>query len=75
MKNNLNCLICVIPTGPFLTALMQKLETLMQNTLYVNLLLSGLVTRLACYQQPLLRSFLLNHSLVFQPTVKSLFQV
>ena len=48
---------------------------MMQNSLYVNLLLTGLVTRLACYPQPLLRSFLLNHTLVFQPTVKSLLQV
>ncbi len=47
----------------------------MQNTLYVNLLLTAVITRLACYPQPLLRSFLLNHSLVFQPTVKSLIQV
>ena len=62
-------------TGPFLTTLLGKLEAMMQNSLYVNLLLTGLVTRLACYPQPLLRSFLLNHTLVFQPTVKSLLQV
>ena len=62
-------------SGPFLCALLQKLDTFMQNTFYVNLLLTGLCTRLACYRQPLLRSYLLNHTLVFQPTVKSLFQV
>ncbi|CAH1776560.1 unnamed protein product [Owenia fusiformis] len=61
--------------GPFLTVLLNKLEGMQQNTLYVNFLLTGLLTRLSCYPQPLLRSFLLNHSLVFQPTVKSLFQV
>ncbi|ELT88159.1 hypothetical protein CAPTEDRAFT_183880 [Capitella teleta] len=61
--------------GPFLTTLLHKLECLMQNSLYVNLLLTGLMCRLACFSQPLLRSFLLNHSLVFQPSVKSLVQV
>lgn len=69
-------MLCVhAATGPFLTTLLGKLEAMMQNSLYVNLLLTGLVTRLACYPQPLLRSFLLNHTLVFQPTVKSLLQV
>ena len=48
---------------------------MMQNSLYVNLLLTGLVTSLACFPQPLLRSFLLSHTLVFQPSVKSLLQV
>jgi len=61
--------------GSFLTSLLSKLETMMANSLYVNLLLTGLLARLACYPQPLLRSFLLNHTLVFQPTVKSLVQV
>ncbi|XP_067943846.1 FHF complex subunit HOOK-interacting protein 1B-like isoform X2 [Watersipora subatra] len=61
--------------GPFLTTLLNKLENMMNNSLSVNLLLTGLVTRIAAYPQPLLRSFLLNHSLVFQPTIKSLIQV
>ncbi|XP_052282606.1 FHF complex subunit HOOK interacting protein 1B-like isoform X3 [Dreissena polymorpha] len=61
--------------GPFLVALLLKLEGMMQNSLPVNLMLTGLVSRLAVYSQPLLRSFLLNHNLVFQPTVKSLVQV
>ncbi|WAQ99642.1 F16A1-like protein [Mya arenaria] len=61
--------------GPFLTAVLLKLESMMQNTLPVNLMLTGLISRLAVYSQPLLRSFLLNHNLVFQPTVKSLVQV
>ncbi|KAK7479180.1 hypothetical protein BaRGS_00029524 [Batillaria attramentaria] len=62
-------------TGPFLSAVFQRLEGMVQNSLYANLLLTGLVTRLATYPQPLLRSFLLNVNLVFQPTVKSLVQV
>lgn len=61
--------------GPFLMALFSKLDGMMQNSLPVNLLLTGVIARLASYPQPLLRSFLLSHNLVFQPTVKSLLQV
>ncbi|KAG6923059.1 family with sequence similarity 160 member A2, partial [Chelydra serpentina] len=62
-------------TGPFVAVLLAKLENMAQNSLYVNVLLTGLVARLACYPQPLLRSFLLNTNMVFQPSVKSLLQV
>lgn len=62
-------------SGPFLMALFSKLDGMMQNSLPVNLLLTGVIARLASYPQPLLRSFLLSHNLVFQPTVKSLLQV
>lgn len=61
--------------GPFLSILLTRLEMMMQNDVYTNLHLTGLISRLACYPQPLLKSFLLNPSLVFQPTVRSLFQV
>ncbi|PVD34795.1 hypothetical protein C0Q70_06072 [Pomacea canaliculata] len=61
--------------GPFLSAVFGRLEGMVQNSLYANLLLTGLVSRLAAYPHPLLRSFLLNVNLVFQPTVKSLVQV
>lgn len=61
--------------GPFLTVLFSKLENMVQNSLYVNVLLTGIVFQLACYPQPLLRSFLLNTNMVFQPSVKSLIQV
>lgn len=61
--------------GPFLSILLTRLEMMMQNDVYTNLHLTGLISRLACYPQSLLRSFLLNPSLVFQPTVRSLFQV
>jgi len=61
--------------GPFLTALLNKLEAMKQNSLYVNLQLTGLIARLACYPQPLLSSLLLSHTLVFQPSIKSLMQV
>lgn len=62
-------------TGPFVSVLFGKLENMPQNSLYVNFLLTGLVAQLATYPQPLLRSFLLNTNLVFQPSVKSLIQV
>ncbi|KAM4697249.1 FHF complex subunit HOOK-interacting protein 1B [Discoglossus pictus] len=62
-------------TGPFIAVLFSKLETMLQNSLYVNFLLTGIVTQLACHPQPLLRSFLLNTNMVFQPSVKSLVQV
>ncbi|XP_061917468.1 FHF complex subunit HOOK-interacting protein 1B [Entelurus aequoreus] len=62
-------------TGPFVVVLLSKLENMLQNSLYVNILLTGMVAQLACYPQPLLRSFLLNTNMVFQPSVKSLIQV
>lgn len=62
-------------TGPFIAILFAKLENMMSNSLYVNFLLTGMVAQLACYPQPLLRSFLLNTNMVFQPSVKSLVQV
>ena len=61
--------------GPFITTLFQKVERMHQNTFYVNLILTGVVSRLALYPQPLLRSFLLNYNMVLKPGVRSLFQV
>ncbi|XP_075436656.1 FHF complex subunit HOOK-interacting protein 1B-like isoform X2 [Ascaphus truei] len=62
-------------TGPFIAVLFAKLESMLQNSLYVNFLLTGIIAQLACHPQPLLRSFLLNSNMVFQPSVKSLVQV
>jgi hypothetical protein len=61
--------------GPFLQALLLKLEGMLHNSYSVNLLLTGVIIRLAAYPQPIIRSFLLHPSLVFQPNVKSLMQV
>lgn len=58
-----------------MAVLFAKLENMLQNSVYVNFLLTGLVAQLACHPQPLLRSFLLNTNMVFQPSVKSLLQV
>ncbi|XP_077197157.1 FHF complex subunit HOOK-interacting protein 1B [Paroedura picta] len=62
-------------TGPLVAVLFAKLENMLQNSLYVNFLLTGVLAQLACHPQPLLRSFLLNTNMVFQPSVKSLLQV
>ncbi|KAL6110865.1 fhip1a [Pungitius sinensis] len=62
-------------TGPFVSVLLSRLENMASNSLHVNLLLTGILAQLAAYPQPLLRSFLLNTNLVFQPTVRSLYQV
>ena len=61
--------------GPFITRLFKKLEKMPANSIAVNEVLTGVISSLAQYPQPLLRSFLLNHSLVLQPDVKSIFQV
>ncbi|KAM6440778.1 FHF complex subunit HOOK-interacting protein 1A isoform 1-T5 [Liasis olivaceus] len=62
-------------TGPFISVVLSKLENMLENSLHVNLLLIGIITHLASYPQPLLRSFLLNTNMVFQPSVRSLYQV
>ncbi|KAM9677792.1 FHF complex subunit HOOK-interacting protein 1A isoform 1-T3 [Trichechus inunguis] len=62
-------------TGPFISVVLSKLENMLENSLHVNLLLIGIITQLASYPQPLLRSFLLNTNVVFQPSVRSLYQV
>ncbi|XP_077333156.1 FHF complex subunit HOOK-interacting protein 1A isoform X1 [Lithobates pipiens] len=62
-------------TGPFISVVLSKLENMLENSLHVNLLLIGIVTQLATYPQPLIRSFLLNTNMVLQPSVRSLYQV
>lgn len=65
----------VVAVGPFLCAILNRLEHLLSNSLQINFLVTGIFARLAFYPQLLLRSFLLNNSLVLQPNVKSLIQV
>lgn len=67
--------LCSLPAGPFVSVVLSKLENMLENSLHVNLLLIGIITQLASYPQPLLRSFLLNTNMVFQPSVRSLYQV
>ncbi|RZB39943.1 UPF0518 domain containing protein -like [Asbolus verrucosus] len=61
--------------GPFLTILLEKLKNFLSNSFYINLHVTGLISRLAVYPQPLLRTYLLDDSLVLQPNVPSLFQI
>ena len=64
-----------VDLGYFIKTLFQKLENMPQNSFYVNIVLTGVLTRLAHYPQPLLKSFLLNYNMVLKPGVRSLFQV
>lgn len=61
--------------GPFLTTVLEKLKNFLSNSFYTNLHLTGLISKLAVYPQPLLRTYLLDYSLVLQPNVPSLYQV
>lgn len=61
--------------GPFLDTLLTKLESMPIQDLHTNLLITSILSRLAIYPQPLIHSFLLDHSLVFQPSIRSLFQI
>ena len=61
--------------GLFLKVVMDKLMDMMQHPPTVNILLTRLISRLAYYPQPLLRSLLLNHQLVLKPGIPNLFTV
>ncbi|XP_041841087.1 protein FAM160A1-like [Melanotaenia boesemani] len=62
-------------TGPFISVLLSRLENLLENSIAVNLLVTGILAQLACYPQPLLRSFLLSTNVQNQPNVRTLYQV
>jgi len=62
-------------TGPLMVTLFGKLDHMITNSLYENLLLTDVITRIAIYPHPLTRSFLLNTRMVFHPSVRSLYQV
>lgn len=61
--------------GLFLKIVMDKLMDMMQHPPTVNILLTRLISRLAYYPQPLLRSLLLNHQLVLKPGIPNLLTV
>lgn len=62
-------------SGPFLEALMLRIDQMLTSSIHVNLLVTTIVSRLAAYPTPLLASLLLDSSIVFQPSVRSLVQV
>lgn len=61
--------------GPFLQAVLEKLGSLLSLPHQQAVLLSGLLSRLAQFPQPLLRSFLLRHRLVLREGVPDLHEV
>ncbi|RNA15972.1 hypothetical protein BpHYR1_050963 [Brachionus plicatilis] len=61
--------------GPFLCALLNRLDHMLTNNLQINFVVTGILARLAFYPQLLLRSYLLNSNLVLQPNIKSLIQI
>ena len=61
--------------GLFLKIVLEKLSDILQLPPIVNVLLTRLVSRLAHYPQPLLRSILLNHHLVLRPGIPNLIYV
>lgn len=65
---------CLFP-GPFLNAIWGKLQTFTSNSLYVNLHLTGLITRLAWYPLPLIHSLLLRSDIAITSDTPSFHQV
>lgn len=61
--------------GLFLKIVLEKLSDMLLLPPAVNILLTRLVSRLAQYPQPLLRSILLNHQLVLRPGIPNLIYV
>ena len=61
--------------GPFLNALFDRLEDMLDNDVYVNLKLTSLIKSLVHYPQPLLRSYFLSANLVIRPGVRSFIKV
>ena len=61
--------------GPFLEAVVERVEGVLSCSIPVTRLLFSLVLRLASYPAPLLASLLLHPSLLCQPAVRSLYQV
>ena len=61
--------------GLLLKVLLEKLSEMLKHSPTVNLMLTRLISRLAHFPQPLLRSLLLNHQLVLKPGVPNLLYV
>ncbi|XP_012158874.1 UPF0518 protein GJ17503 isoform X2 [Ceratitis capitata] len=64
-----------VSLGPFMSAIWGKLQTFTSNTLYVNLHLTGLITRLSCYPLPLVHSILLRPDIVITSDTPSFHQM
>ncbi|TRY73372.1 hypothetical protein TCAL_01536 [Tigriopus californicus] len=64
----------VTSLGMFLDLLLEKVELMASNSLSTNLLVTSILSSLAAYPQPLLRAVLTLPDVVFQPSVRGLFQ-
>ncbi|CAB4066761.1 unnamed protein product [Lepeophtheirus salmonis] len=60
--------------GPFLETLFDRVESMVSNGLTANLLITSIISRLAAYPQPLLKTILLHPDPIFQPWVRNLFK-
>lgn len=61
--------------GSFLSNLFNKLENFLNNDIYTNLQLTGLISRLVVYPQPILRSFFFNDHLHMNPKVRTIWRI
>ena len=61
--------------GPCFAALFAKLEAFCDSDFHLNLVLTGVFASLVAYPMPLLKSYLLNPNMLFQPSVKTLYTV
>jgi len=75
IEENNERLTDLIFSGPLLAITLEKLSNMLENDVYVNLRLTGLISRLATYPLPILRAFLLCPWIVLQPSITSLYQV
>ncbi|KAK4014764.1 hypothetical protein OUZ56_027272 [Daphnia magna] len=58
--------------GPFLENLVKSIDGWLNNSIEVNIALCSILSRLATYSHPLLRSLILNPYLILQPSIPSL---
>lgn len=58
--------------GPFLENLVKSIDGWLSNSIEVNIALCSILSRLATYSHPLLRSLILNPYLILQPSIPSL---
>lgn len=59
--------------GPFLMAILTKVESMVDGDLITNLQLTGIISHLASYPVPLLRSYFLSSLVSYQKNVKTFF--
>ncbi|VDK52185.1 unnamed protein product [Anisakis simplex] len=61
--------------GPFLESLLRALENMIDNTLFVNIHLTFVISSLATYTQPLMANYFFAPNLNLRPGVKSLMKI